>query len=102
MDTHEIDHVFKALADPTRRRIIDLLSGQPEQSLFQICAASASVNGKSISRQAMTQHLDILQRAALVKVSWSGRTKIHTLDLAPLQAAMDLWLHKHLQSGEHS
>ncbi|WP_439561573.1 ArsR/SmtB family transcription factor [Roseinatronobacter sp.] len=96
MDENQLDHVFKALADPTRRRIIDVLREQPDQSLFQICAISVAEYGKSISRQAMTQHLDMLQRAGLVAVTWSGRTKIHALNLTPLQQAVDIWLRRHL------
>ncbi|MBI1354559.1 MAG: helix-turn-helix domain-containing protein [Acidobacteria bacterium] len=96
MDAEQLDQVFKALADPTRRRIIDRLREQPDQSLFQICAASVAQGGVALSRQAITQHLDMLQKAGLIQVRWAGRTKIHSLNLHPLQKAVDLWLRKHL------
>ena len=97
METEQLDHVFVALADPTRRRIIDRLRRQPGQSLFQICAAAAAEGGPVLSRQAITQHLDILQRAGLLEVRWSGRTRIHALDLGPLREAAETWLNQHLE-----
>ena len=99
MDAEQLDHVFKALADPIRRRIVDRLREQPDQSLFEICAVAVAEGEKAISRQAVTQHLHLLEKAGLVRVSWSGRTKIHSLDLTPLREAGDTWLHKHLQEG---
>lgn len=96
MNDDELDRIFKALGDPTRRRIIDRLRKRPGQSLFEICALSATEDGAAISRQAVTQHLDLLQKAGLVRIEWLGRTKIHTLDLAPLREAVGLWLGKHL------
>lgn len=99
MDDDQLDRIFKALADPVRRRIIDRLCAQPKQPLFQICAAAIAEDEKAISRQAITQHLDMLEKAGLVRVSWSGRTKIHTLDLMPLQMAAKIWLHRYLQEG---
>ncbi len=100
MDDEQLDRVFKALSDPIRRRIVDRLREQPDQSLFQICAAAVAEGEKMISRQAITQHLGMLEKAGLVHVSWSGRTKIHTLDLTPLRTAVDVWLYRHLQEGE--
>lgn len=99
VNDEKLDRLFKALADPTRRKIIDRLREQPDQSLFQICAMSVAEDGKALSRQAITQHLDMLQRAGLLHVSWSGRTKIHSLDLKPLREATDIWLRRHLQEG---
>jgi DNA-binding transcriptional ArsR family regulator len=92
----ELDRIFKALGDPTRRRIIDRLRKRPAQSLFEICALSAAEDGTALSRQAITQHLDMLQNAGLVRVEWSGRTRIHSLDPGPLREAVHLWLRKHL------
>ena len=96
MNDDELDRIFKALGDPTRRRIIDRLLERPGQSLFEICALFFAENGMALSRQAVTQHLDMLEKAGLVRVEWSGRTKIHSLDLDPLRGAVDLWLRKHL------
>ncbi|MBN3798314.1 helix-turn-helix transcriptional regulator [Burkholderia sp. Ac-20392] len=101
MNAEQLDHVFKALADPIRRRIIDRLREQPDQSLFQICAVAVATGEKAISRQAVTQHLDMLEKAGLVRISWSGRTKIHSLDLQPLREAVDIWLQRHLEEGKN-
>lgn len=96
MNDDELDRVFKALGDPTRRKIIDRLRKRPKQSLFEICALSVAEDGMALSRQAITQHLDLLQKAGLVRVEWSGRTKLHSFDPGPLQKAVSLWLRKHL------
>ncbi len=76
---------FKALGDPIRRGILDRLAKRPGQSLFEICASSFAGDGRSLSRQTISQHLDMLGRAGLVRTHWSGRTKMHTFDDAPLQ-----------------
>lgn len=96
MNDDELDRVFKALGDPTRRRIIDRLRERPEQSLFEICALLVAEDGMALSRQAITQHLDMLQKAGLVRVEWSGRTRLHSLDTGPLREAVDRWLRNHL------
>lgn len=100
MDGADLDHVFKALADATRRRIIDRLKVAPAQSLFEICAATAEADGSVLSRQAITQHLNALERAGLVRVTWAGRTKLHSLDLSPLHQAADDWLSRHLSQED--
>lgn len=100
MDDDRIDRIFKALGDPIRRRIMDRLRERPKLSLFEICALSAAEDGVTISRQAITQHLDMLEKAGLIRVEWLGRTKIHSLDPRPLHEAVDLWLRNHLQEGK--
>jgi DNA-binding transcriptional ArsR family regulator len=102
MDAEHLDRVFKALADPIRRRIIDRLQEKPNQSLFQICALATAEGERAISRQAVSQHLDMLEKAGLVRISWSGRTKVHSLDLKPLRSVAKIWLGKHLDEGERS
>ncbi|MBY4896158.1 helix-turn-helix transcriptional regulator [Cupriavidus sp. AU9028] len=97
MDPEQLDRVFKALADETRRRIIDRLCERSDQTLFEICAALAAEGDKALSRQAITQHLDMLEKAGLIRVSWSGRTRVHSLDLAPLRKAANVWLNPHLK-----
>ena len=96
MEDEALDRVFKALADPTRRRIIDRLRERPDQSLFELCAASVAEGVAPLTRQAISQHLDMLERAGLVQATWSGRTKLHALDPGPLQAAMDAWLDRYV------
>jgi Predicted transcriptional regulators len=100
MDADRLDRIFKALADPTRRRIVDRLRERPNQSLFELCAASVAEGAPPLSRQAVSQHLDMLEKAGLVRVSWSGRTKLHALDPGPLHQAVDAWLGRHLQEGK--
>jgi DNA-binding transcriptional ArsR family regulator len=99
VDDDQLDHVFKALGDPMRRRILDRLAKRPGQSLFEICASSFAEDGTSLSRQTISQHLDMLERAGLVQTHWSGRTKIHNFDNAPLRKAAATWLNKHLKKG---
>lgn len=96
MEPEALDRIFKSLADPTRRRIIDQLSERPNQSLFELCAGAVGSGVAPLSRQAISQHLDMLERAGLVTVTWSGRTKLHSLDSAPLHLAADHWLRRHL------
>ena len=102
MDEDELDNVFKALGDPIRRRIVDRLAKRPGQSLFEICVAAVTEDGRSLSRQTISQHLDMLERAGLVQTHWSGRTKLHTFDDAPLRKAASDWLNKHLRKGSTS
>jgi DNA-binding transcriptional ArsR family regulator len=99
VDDDQLDNVFKALGDPIRRRILDRLAKRPGQSLFEICASSFAEDGRSLSRQTISQHLDMLERAGLVQTHWSGRTKMHTFDNAPLRKAAAAWLNKHLKKG---
>lgn len=97
MDDDQLDDVFKALGDPIRRRILDRLAKRPGQSLFEICVSSVAEDGSSLSRQTISQHLDMLERAGLVQTHRSGRTKMHTFDSAPLRKAANAWLNKHLR-----
>lgn len=96
MTPDELDVLFKALADPTRRRIVDRLAERPDQSLFELCAAAVAEGQPVLSRQAVSQHLEVLEKAGLIRVTWSGRTKLHRLELAPLKAAQKAWLGRHL------
>lgn len=79
-----VGDVFKALADPTRRAILDELAERDEQSLFELCTRLTMRHGRSSTRQAVSQHLDLLEAAGLVRVRRSGRTVLHSLDPAPL------------------
>ena len=84
--------VFRALADPTRRLIVDELSERDGQTLFELCARLTSRHGVASSRQAISQHLDLLEAAGLVRVRRDGRYKFHHLDTAPLAAAVERWI----------
>ena len=83
--------VFKALADPTRRAILDELSERDGQTLFELCSRLASKHGLGSTRQAISQHLDVLESAALVRTRREGRYKFHHLDSAPLRQIADRW-----------
>lgn len=84
--------VFKALADPTRRAILDGLTENEEQTLFEICSRLYAKHQLGSSRQAISQHVDVLEEAGLVKTSRRGRYKFHRIDTAPLQPIVERWL----------
>jgi len=86
-----VGDVFKALADPTRRAILDELQDRSGQTLFEICARLISRHGSSSSRQAISQHLDVLEAAGLVKTRRDGRYKFHDLDTSPLEEISARW-----------
>ncbi|TRW89108.1 helix-turn-helix transcriptional regulator [Mycolicibacterium sp. 018/SC-01/001] len=94
--------VFKALADPTRRTILDELTDRNGQTLFEICARLASKHGLGSSRQAISQHLDVLEAAGLVTTRREGRFKFHDIDTAPLEPIVARWLNKHGNDREES
>ncbi|SFF26018.1 ArsR/SmtB family transcription factor [Blastococcus tunisiensis] len=83
--------VFKALADPTRRAILDELQERNGQTLFEVCTRLISRHGLTSSRQAVSQHLDVLEAAGLVRTRREGRYKFHDLDTSPLRAITDRW-----------
>ncbi|MCU1446189.1 MAG: putative ArsR family transcriptional regulator [Cryobacterium sp.] len=83
--------VFRALADPTRRQILDELVIRDGLTLFEICARLMTVHGVASTRQAISQHLAVLEEADLVRTRRVGRTKIHDLNSAPLRAITDRW-----------
>ena len=83
--------VYKALADPTRRAILDELQERSGQTLFELCTRLLSRHGLGSSRQAVSQHLDVLEGAGLVRTRREGRYKFHDLDTAPLRAIADRW-----------
>ena len=83
--------MFKALADPTRRAILDELQDRNGQTLFEICVRLMTKHGLGSTRQAVSQHLDVLEEAGLVTTRRQGRYKFHDLDTAPLQAIADRW-----------
>lgn len=85
------DEVYKALADPTRRVILDELQERDGQSLFEICSRLAMKHGLSSTRQAISQHLDVLEAAGLVVVRREGRYKLHHLDTTPLAEIARRW-----------
>jgi len=85
------DEVFRALADPTRRAILDELADRDGQTLFEICARLVMRHGIGSTRQAVSQHLDVLEAAGLVRTRREGRYKFHDLDTAPLRLIGERW-----------
>jgi DNA-binding transcriptional ArsR family regulator len=87
-----VGDVFKALADPTRRAILDELQERNGQTLFEICVRLTSRHGLGSTRQAVSQHLDVLEDAGLVITRREGRYKFHDLDTTPLREITQRWL----------
>ena len=87
-----VGDVFKALADPTRRAILDELTERNDQTLFELCSRLSAKHGVSSSRQAVSQHIDLLVDAGLVETRREGRYKFHHLDRRPLERIADRWL----------
>jgi DNA-binding transcriptional ArsR family regulator len=87
-----VGDIFKALADPTRRAILDELTDRNGQTLFEICSRLAAKHGLGSTRQAISQHLDVLEGAGLIESRREGRYKFHDLDTGPLERIADRWL----------
>jgi DNA-binding transcriptional ArsR family regulator len=92
-----VGDVYQALADPTRRKILDELAGRDGQTLFEICSRLAMKHRLTSSRQAISQHLDVLEAAGLIVTHREGRYKFHHLDTRPLEHIADRWLRHDLQ-----
>lgn len=82
------DKVFKALGDPSRRRLLDLLCETNGQTLGQLCA------GLDMTRQSTTQHLGLLEDANLVTTRRRGREKLHFINPVPLHDVYERWVRK--------
>jgi DNA-binding transcriptional ArsR family regulator len=83
-----MDEIFKALADTTRRQLLDRLFADQGQTLGQLCA------GTDMRRQSVSKHLNILERANLVSVVWRGREKYYYLNPVPLTEISTRWIDK--------
>jgi DNA-binding transcriptional ArsR family regulator len=84
--------VFRALADPTRRTILDELADRDGQTLFEICSRMVTKHQLTSSRQAISQHLDVLEEAGLVRTRREGRYKFHYINTEPLEQIAGRWL----------
>ncbi len=83
-----MDAVFKALADPTRRQLLDLLHARNGQTLGELC------EGLAMTRQAVSKHLALLEEANLVATAWRGREKLHYLNPVPIHEIAERWIGK--------
>jgi uncharacterized protein YndB with AHSA1/START domain/DNA-binding transcriptional ArsR family regulator len=84
-----MDEVFKALADASRRRLLDSLNARNGQSLRELCA------GLDMARQSVSKHLAVLAAANLVTTRWRGREKLHYLNAVPINAIAERWLNQY-------
>ena len=84
----DADKVFKALGDPTRRKLLDLLYEKNGQTLGQLCEQL------DMTRQSVTQHIGLLEAANLVSTVWRGREKLHFINPVPLHAVYERWVRK--------
>lgn len=89
-----MDEVFEALSAPARRAILDVLTERDDQTLFELVTRLAADHEISLTRQAVSQHLDVLGAAGLVRSRREGRYKFHTIDTTPLSNAVSRWLIK--------
>lgn len=83
--------VFDALAAEARRAILDELHDRDGQALFELCSRLTMKHGLNISRQAVSQHLEVLESAGLVTSEREGRCKFHYIDTAPLREILERW-----------
>jgi DNA-binding transcriptional ArsR family regulator len=83
--------LFRAIGDPTRRLILDELTTRDGQTLFELCGRLTMNHGLASSRQAISQHLAVLEEAGLVRARRQGRYKFHHLDTTPLRSILERW-----------
>nr|WP_255677229.1 metalloregulator ArsR/SmtB family transcription factor [Pseudonocardia sp. ICBG1142] len=86
----DVGDIYRALADPTRRALLDALTATDGQTLFALCGALLE-RGFSPTRQAVSQHLAVLEDAGLVTVRRQGRYKFHDIDTRPLREIAQRW-----------
>jgi len=94
-----VGDVYKALADRTRRALLDELLERDEQTLFELCSKLAMKHDLTPTRQAVSQHLEVLEEAGLVRSVRRGRYKFHTIDTTPLSQISERWPSKPLERG---
>jgi DNA-binding transcriptional ArsR family regulator len=87
----DVDGVFKALADPSRRELLDRLFSRNGQTLNELC------KGLGMARQSISQHLDVLEAANLISVEWQGREKLHYVNPVPIHEIYERWIRKYEQ-----
>ncbi len=85
----DLDHIWKALSDPTRREILDLLRDGPRQTTEIV------EQFPQLSRFGVMKHLDVLREAGLVNTRSEGRRRINSLNVSPIRQIMERWIHKY-------
>ncbi|WP_129664220.1 ArsR/SmtB family transcription factor [Phytoactinopolyspora endophytica] len=91
-----MDEVFKALADASRRRLLDSLNAHDGQTLRELC------KGLDMARQSVSKHLAVLEGANLVTTVWSGREKLHYLNPEPINAISERWINQYHRERVHA
>ncbi len=92
--------VFEALAAPARRAILDVLCERDGQTLFEICTRLTMKHNLTLTRQAISQHLDVLEAVGLVSTKREGRYKFHYFSRTPLKVISSRWLKPTRTEGE--
>src|SRR5215472_11636044 len=87
-----MDEVFRALADPSRRMLLDSLNAHNGQTLRELCA------GLDMARQSVSKHLAVMEAAGLVVIVWRGREKLHYLNPAPINDIAERWIKQYDRS----
>ncbi|MGE5654320.1 MAG: helix-turn-helix domain-containing protein [Bacillota bacterium] len=83
--------IYEALAAPARRALLDELQDRNGQTLFELCTRLTMKHGLNLSRQAISQHLEVLEAVGLVTSERKGRCKFHYLNTSPLRSILDRW-----------
>jgi len=94
-----VTDVFDALASESRRLILDELAERDGQALYELCARLTMKHGLTLTRQAISQHLEVLETAGLVRSAREGRYKFHYVDTDPLEEAVRRWSNKSEEVG---
>jgi DNA-binding transcriptional ArsR family regulator/uncharacterized protein YndB with AHSA1/START domain len=94
-DEHTLDGAFRALADPSRRRLLDSLNARNGQTLRELCA------GLDMARQSVSKHLAVLESANLVGTVRRGREKLHYLNAAPINDIAERWITRYERDRVH-
>ena len=87
----DVRDVYEALAAPARRAILDEIQEKDGQTLFELCSRLAMRRGLGLTRQAISQHLEVLESAGLVVTRREGRYKFHYINTSPLKAILKRW-----------
>jgi DNA-binding transcriptional ArsR family regulator len=93
----DLDATFHALADATRRAILEELQKREGQALFEICVRLNERHGMNSTRQTISKHLAVLEEVGLVEIRWEGRTKLHSSNLKRVAPRLIKWLNQHLK-----
>src|ERR1017187_3105445 len=91
-----MDDVFKALADPRRRQLLDSLNSRNGQTLGELCGQL------EMARQSVSKHLAILEAASLVTTVWRGREKLHYVNAEPINAIAERWIDQYTRERVHA